>query len=269
MRRVESGMRVGVISGSGTYTWSGLSEPRADTVDTPYGAVELTVGRSGAVEIVHLSRHGPGHRRLSNHVSHRANIAALVRAGVDCIISATVCGAVVSSVPLGSLLVFDDLYFPSNRLPDGSLCTWHDADGGPERGHWIFDEPFSPDLRAALLSAARSLGVPVGEGCYGHVDGPRFNTRREIAALAELGVTAVSQTAGPEAVLAGEAGVPLAVVGFVTDHANGVADPEPVAALAGRIEQSGSVFAGVIAATVADLGPVSAPGSFYRFESGS
>ncbi len=46
-------------------------------------------------------------------------------------------------------------------------------------------------------------------GCYGHVDGPRFNTRAEIRGLATCGVTAVSQTAGPETTLAGEAEIPL------------------------------------------------------------
>ena len=59
-------------------------------------------------------------------------------------------------------------------------------------------------------------------GCYGHVDGPRFNTRAEIRGLAACGVTAVSQTAGPETVLCGEAELPYALLGFLTDYANGV-----------------------------------------------
>ena len=66
-------------------------------------------------------------------------------------------------------------------------------------------------------------------GCYGHVDGPRFNTRAEIRGLAAAGVTAVSQTAGPETVLAGEAELPFALVGYATDYANGVqAEATPV-----------------------------------------
>ena len=43
--------------------------------------------------------------------------------------------------------------------------------------------------------------------------------------LAASGVSAVSQTAGPETVLAGEAGIPYALLGFVTDYANGVSAP--------------------------------------------
>ena len=37
--------------------------------------------------------------------------------------------------------------------------------------------------------------------------------------MAAAGVACVSQTAGPEAVLAGEARLPFALMGFVTDHA--------------------------------------------------
>ena len=40
--------------------------------------------------------------------------------------------------------------------------------------------------------------------------------------LRQAGVTAVSQTAGPETVLAGEAVLPYALVGYATDYANGV-----------------------------------------------
>ena len=80
-------------------------------------------------------------------------------------------------------------------------------------------------------------------GCYGHVDGPRFNTRAEIRGLALAGVTAVSQTAGPETVLAGEAELPYALVGYATDYANGVqAEPTPVARLLELIAASTEAF---------------------------
>jgi len=35
---------------------------------------------------------------------------------------------------LGSLVVFDDSYFLGNRLPDGTLCTWHTVAGEAGRG---------------------------------------------------------------------------------------------------------------------------------------
>ena len=263
-------MLIGLISGSGTEHWPGLDHVQQRTAETTYGPVELVSGRVGEVEIVHLSRHGPSHRRLSNHVEHKANLSALISAKADAVIGCSVCGSVDPSLTPGSLVVFDDLYFPSNRLPDGSLCTWHDEAGGAGRGHWIFDRPFSDPLRRALVRAGQGLDVAlVDGGTYGHVDGPRFGTRAEITALAHFGVHAVSQTAGPEAVLAGEAGLPYALVGFVTDYANGVADePEALEALLARIARSGERFAALVAAALPQLsaGGLAPSGTVYRVD---
>lgn len=263
-------MRVGIITGSGSYSWPFLDEATSRSVDTPHGSVDVTEGTMGGVEVVHLSRHGKGHQRLSHQVDHRANLAALVALKTDALLSFTVCGAVDPAVAPGSLVVFDDLYFPSNRLPDGSPCTWFDTPGQQGRGHWILDAgPFSEPLRRTVARAARDVHDQVVDGgVYGHVDGPRFNTRAEIRALAAARVTAISQTAGPEVVLAGEAELPMALVGYVTDHANGVAaTPEPVSALLARMAASTGIFAALAARTLAGVDQVpQAPGFVYRFE---
>ena len=260
---------IGLITGSGSYSWPGIDSARAESFRTRYGAVELTTGRIGDVDVVHLPRHGSGHRFLSSQLDHRANLTALMDKGVDAVLSFTVCGALDLSLPLGAIVVFDDMYFPSNRLPDGSPCTWHDVPGSAGRGHWIFDRPFSEPLRAALAGASDSAGAPVFiEGCYGHVDGPRFNSRTEISALAAAGVTAVSQTGGPEVVLAGEAGLPLALVGFVTDYANGIAkEPTLLGEIAARIEQSTAAFSALAGAALPAIqaAALSRTGAFYRF----
>ena len=262
-------MRVGVLTGTGTYALPGFEGRAAEPVETAWGTAEVTRGRFGEVEVLHVSRHGAGHPRLSNHVTHRANIAALAELGADAVVSVTVCGAVDPSVELGSLIVFDDLHFLANRLADGSLCTFYPEAGDRRRGHWIFDRPFAEPVRRALLEGAAAAGHPARDGgCYGHVDGPRFNTRAEIRSLAAAGVTAVSQTAGPETVLCGEAELPYALIGYATDYANGVEDdPTPVAELLRLIEASAAVFAGVVREALeripADVGPT---GFVYRFE---
>ena len=106
-------------------------------------------------------------------------------------------------------------------------------------------------------------------GCYGHVDGPRFNTRTEIRALQSLGVTAVSQTAGPETVLCGEAGLPYALLGYATDYANGVSpEPTPVAELVRLIGESGGVFARTLAVAAERVDPsgLEPVGTHFRFD---
>ena len=65
-------------------------------------------------------------------------------------------------------------------------------------------------------------------------------------------MTAVSQTAGPETVLAGEAELPFALVGYATDYANGVqAEATPVERLLELIAASTETFARVLAASAA------------------
>jgi purine nucleoside phosphorylase len=221
--------------------------------------------------VLHVSRHGEGHRRLSNHVTHRANIWALRELGASAVIGCTACGAVDPTLELGSLVVFDDLHFSSNRLPDGNLCTFFTEPGDPARGHWILHGgPYSAEMRAALVEAATAASHSVRErGTYGHVDGPRFNTPIEIAQLSACGVSAVSQTGGPETVLCGELELPFALMGFVTDYANEVKPGQttPVSELIALIGKSSDVFADVLSGAVAALASASThpAGTVYRF----
>lgn len=249
-------MLIGIITGSGTYALPGFEGTRTDEVTTDFGSVLVTSGSFAGADVLHVSRHLAGHARLSNHVSHQANITALRDAGVDAILAVTVCGAVDPTIPLGSLIAFDDLHFLSNRLPDGSLCTLHTEEGRPGRAHWVYGSPYSAALRTALLEGARAGGFEVRDGgCYGHVDGPRFNTAAEIRSLAAVGVTAVSQTGGPETVLAGEAGIPYALLGYATDFANGVMQEDTaVEDLMALIEASKTVLATTLAGAVGRLG---------------
>ncbi len=266
-------MPVAVITGSGNYGLSGF-EPEPVSVRTPYGVTVVDRGSYAGADLLHVSRHGIGHARLSSAVNHRANVWALKELGATAVVGCTVCGAVDPMLELGSLVVFDDLHFIGNRLPDGSLCTFFEQPGDPARGHWIrHGGPYSQDLRAALLSAAAQAGRSARDGgCYGHVDGPRFNTPAEIAQLAACGVVAVSQTAGPETVLCGELELPFALLGFVTDYANEVVpgEPTPVATLVELIGSSPATFADVLRGALPILaGSTPAPaGTVFRIGRG-
>ena len=266
-------MAVGIITGSGTHSLPGFELVDTVGVETPYGHVQVQRGSIGGEDALQVSRHGAGHARLSSSVNHRANVWALKQLEASAVIGCTACGAVDPALELGQLVVFDDLWFISNRLPDGSLCTFFDIPGDPRRGHWILHGgPYSEAVRAALLSAACGAAVPARNGgCYGHVDGPRFNTPTEIAQLSAAGVVAVSQTGGPETVLCGELELPYALIGFVTDHANEVKPgaTTPVDVLIGLLSSSSGIFAQVLAQAVPALaaGSPSPAGFVYRFES--
>src|SRR4051812_29358032 len=260
-------MPIGIITGSGSSSLPGFEGAGPAPVATGWGEALVSRGTFAGAEVLHVSRHETGHARLSNLVTHQANVAALKAEGATGVIAVTVCGAVDPGVALGSLMCFDDLHFLANRLADGRLCTFYEQPGDPRRGHWIFEDPFSAQLRAALLEGCAAAGVAVRDGgCYGHVDGPRFNTRAEIRGLAAAGVTAVSQTAGPETVLSGGAGLPYALLGFLTDYANGVqAAATPVDTLVEMMAASTGVFARVLAAAVPLVREPRPAGVVYRF----
>jgi 5'-methylthioadenosine phosphorylase len=269
-------MPIGIITGSGTHALPGFADAELLLHQTPFGTIEVSRGRFAGADVLHVSRHGSGHVRLSHQVTHRADIWALHELGATAVIGCTACGAVDPSLALGSLVVFDDLHFASNRLPDGSLCTFFTEPGDPARGHWILHGgPFSEDVRSAVLASAAQAGHTARDGgTYGHVDGPRFNTPVEIAQLAACGVVAVSQTGGPETVLSGELELPFALVGFVTDYANEVrpGEPTPVATLIELMGKSTAVFADVLAIAVNRLAgfvePPAPGGTMFRFERG-
>lgn len=213
---------VGVITGSGIYALPGDSKLRR--VKTRFGEVETFVAQAGPWRVDAVSRHGEGHRHLPHTVPHRAHLLALRELGARAVLATTAVGAVDPGVRLGSPIVFDDLFFPENRLPGGEPCTLFTEPGDSERGHLITSEPFSPRLRARAELAARSLSLePTVGGVYGHTNGPRFETASEVRMLRTAGVSAVSQTCGPEAVLAGELELPYALVGLPVNYASGVA----------------------------------------------
>ncbi len=69
--------------------------------------------------------------------------------------------------------------------------------------------------------------------------------------------------------LAGEAQIPYALIGYATDYANGVkADATPVEELIRLITASGETLAGTLAAAVPKIDPdaLEPVGTFYRFD---
>jgi purine nucleoside phosphorylase len=266
-------MPVGVISGSGMYSLSGAADTQAMNVATPYGEVSVASVTYAGETLLHIARHGAGHALLSSSVNHRANIWALKELGATCAIGLTACGAVDPTLELGSLLIFDDLHFISNRLPDGSLCTFFTEPGQAGRGHWVLHGgPFSEALQTVLKDAVLASGQPFqAGGTYGHVDGPRFNTPAEIGQLAACGVAAVSQTGGPETVLCGELELPFALVGFVTDYANGVlaGAPAPMETLSELISRAPVAFTDLLEHAIPGIASSqpapAAAGTMFRF----
>ncbi len=261
---------VGIVTGSGIYGLPGGIE--LHRVETRFGAAEVAVSEVGPWRVGSISRHGEGHRNLPHTIPYRANFAALKELGAQAVLATTAVGAVDPSVRLGSPILFDDLFFPGNLLPSGEPCTLFTEPGDPERGHLIQDEPFAPRLVRKMELAARNLGLEVTVGgVYGHTNGPRFETKAEVQWLGAAGVAAVSQTCGPEAVLAGELELPYGLAGFPVNYATGVSEPEPKEVLERLLGLSAEVLSRLVLRTAAMLEEedlIHDHGYVYRVEGG-
>lgn len=225
------------ITGSGLYGHEHLE--RIET-KTPYGFAWLLQGELNGREVIMLPRHGENHRSLPNHLNHLAHFTALRQLGATAVVSCSVCGLLNPDWPLATPILANDVYFPENRLPGGNTCSIFQENGEPGRGHLLASSLINDPLADAIRPLLEKDPL---EGVYGHVNGPRFNTVTEINALRHVGVDMISQTCGPEAVLANELELPYTLVGFGVDYANGVQSaPTPVEELDKNLASAQETF---------------------------
>jgi 5'-methylthioinosine phosphorylase len=210
-----------VIGGSGLTRLPGFESSGEHTVSTPYGApsAPLVSGTLGGARMVFLARHGNSHSIAPHDINYRANIWALKNEGVSRILSVATVGGIGERFPPGALVV-------PHQLID---YTWGRAhtffDDGEPVTHVDFTEPYSEDIRSALLWAAGASGEPVvADAVYAVTQGPRLESAAEINRLERDGADIVGMTAMPEAVLAREKGIGYGALAVVANYAAGRGD---------------------------------------------
>ncbi len=226
----------GLITGSGLYDIPGLVDRRVDEISTPYGPpVRLTTGRLGGIDVCFLPRHGSDHSVPPHAINYRANVAALHEAGATAVLATAVVGSIEPTWGEGTMAVLTDVI----NFTSGREDTFFDGMARPPISvaspvvHTDMSDPYHPALRRAVLTAAGELGIHVEpEAVYCCANGPRFETKAEIAMMARLGGQVVGMTGYPEVVLAVEVGLPYASIALVSNHASGVG---PEAVSVGRI----------------------------------
>jgi len=212
-------MRIGIIGGTGVYDPGMLEEAAEREVRTRAGTVRVWAGTFRGRTVVFVPRHGREHDVPPHRVNYLANVLALKEAGVERVVATAATGAIDEGLVPGALVVVDDfLDFTKQRTP-----TAHEG-----VVHTDMSEPYCPEVRAAILQAARSTGISARDGgCYVCAEGPRYETPAEIRMFRRLGGDLVGMTAVPETVLARELGLCYGLVAVVTNYAAGVS-PEPL-----------------------------------------
>lgn len=216
-------IKIAIIGGTGLYDPRILDNVREEKIITPYGEVEYKVGDYAGRSVAFIPRHGSKHSIPPHLINYRANIWAMKRLGVECIIATTAVGSLNLAMAPGHFVFTDQfLDFTKNRI-----TTFYE---GGDRGvvHVDVSEPYCPGLRRLLTDAARVAGIPAHDkGTYVCTEGPRFETPAEIKAFSLLGGDLVGMTNVPEVVLAREAEMCYATVSMVTNYAAGIS-PQPL-----------------------------------------
>jgi len=211
-----------IIGGTGVYRLAALHDPQAFEGDTPWGRPSgpVRVGTLAGRRVAFLARHGEGHALPPHRVNYRANLWQLRHLGATRVLAVNTVGGITERYGPQVLGLPDQLI----DYTWGRASSFWDDEGG-ELLHVDFGDPYTPSLRAAVLAAAAKAGVPlVDGGCYGATQGPRLETRAEIARMRRDGCDLVGMTGMPEAGLARELGLDYACLAIVANWAAGCGD---------------------------------------------
>ena len=211
-----------IIGGTGVYRLASLEDAQPVTGDTPYGAPSgpVRVGTLAGRWVAFLARHGEGHSLPPHRVNYRANLWQLKSLGARRVLAINTVGGITERFGPRVLALPDQLI----DYTWGRTSSFWDGEGG-EVLHVDFGDPYTPSLRQAVRDAATKASIElVDGGCYGATQGPRLETRAEIARMRRDGCDLVGMTGMPEAGLARELGLDYACLAVVANWAAGCGD---------------------------------------------
>jgi 5'-methylthioinosine phosphorylase len=213
-----------IIGGTGLYKLATLEQIESHQPLTRYGAPSgpVRVGMLAGRRVAFLARHGEGHSVPPHKINYRANLAALKALGATRVLALNTVGGIGERFGPRVLACPDQLIdYTWGRI--STLCE----EEGTDVLHVDFGDPYTPALRGEILRAAQASNVAVVDGgCYGATQGPRLETKAEIARIRRDGCDLVGMTGMPEAALARELGLDYACLAIVANWAAG-AGPDP------------------------------------------
>lgn len=237
-------IELAVIGGTGVYALGELADVESHQPVTPYGAPSgpVRIGTYAGRRVAFLARHGEGHSLPPHKINYRANLAALKALGATRVLALNTVGGITERFWPRVLACPDQLIdYTWGRI--STLCE----EPGSEVLHVDFGDPYSPGLRRQVISAAAQAGVAlVDGGCYGATQGPRLETRAEIARMRRDGCDLVGMTGMPEAGLARELGLEYACLAIVANWAAGAGpDVEEIITLQDVLDNVSAAMTGV------------------------
>ena len=246
-------IELAVIGGTGVYALGELADVESHQPVTAYGAPSgpVRVGTYAGKRVAFLARHGEGHSLPPHKINYRANLAALKAVGANRVLALNTVGGITERFGPRVLACPEQLIdYTWGRV--STLCEEPDTDVL----HVDFGDPYTASLRAEIVSAAKNAGIAlVDGGCYGATQGPRLETKAEIARMRRDGCDLVGMTGMPEAGLARELGLDYACLAIVANWAAGAGpDPDEVITLQDVLDNVATAMDGAARVLRAMLG---------------
>lgn len=237
-------IELAVIGGTGLYQLAELRDVEPHQPVTRYGAPSgpVRIGMLDGHRVAFLARHGEGHSLPPHQINYRANLAALHALGARRVLALNTVGGITERFGPRVLACPDQLIdYTWGRV--STICE----EPGSEVLHVDFGEPYTRALRQEVVAAGARAGVAlVDGGCYGATQGPRLETRAEIARMRRDGCDLVGMTGMPEAGLAREMGLDYACLAIVANWAAGAGpDPDEVITLQDVLDHVAAASAGL------------------------
>lgn len=216
--------RVAVVLGSGLGSF--VDDVKA-AATIPYGdlpgfpdtrvsghAGRLVLGHVGPTAVAVLQ--GRAHYYERGRIDEmRGPIGAMAELGCETLLQTNAAGSLRVDMPPGSVMAINDHINFTGQNPLFGI------DSG--NGRFVdMVEAYDPRLLGKLLEAARAANVLCHDGVYMFFSGPSFETPAEIRAARALGADAVGMSTVPETILARHAGMKVAALSLMTNHAAGL-----------------------------------------------
>lgn len=204
--------RIGIFGGTGFYEF--LEGATHVKIDTPFGAPsdKMSLGKVEGVPVAFMPRHGRDHSIPPHAINYRANLWAMKEVGVERVMAPCAAGSLQVHVKPGEFVICDQFVDRTTGRKD----TFYD---GPVVTHISTADPYCPEMRKAVISAGRKMGLPLHErGTVVVIQGPRFSTRAESRWFSSMGWEVINMTQYPEVVLARELGMCYVNISLITDY---------------------------------------------------
>lgn len=201
---------LGVISGTVFIDTACFGTTEEKVVVNPFGQTLVMIHE----QMVFIPRHGrnPNDYILPHRINHQANIQALKDLGVCDIVGINSTGSLKMHLRPGTIVIPDDF------IMLGSTPT-----AVVNRAVHITPS-ISSVIREELLEAARIRNIDTTDGgVYWQTQGPRFETKAEIAMMSRF-ADLVGMTMASEAVIAQELGLAYASICSVDNYAHGLGE---------------------------------------------